>query len=140
MTLASSGNWGLFYFPLYDACQMSVASFFQDLKTHTLTLLGWGIGLGVLVFAVWWLLPDNWQIKYAAEYSVDGDQVVIERKPHNCDWNSAPLGSKHCHYDAVVTVYNQYGHIIEGPGLDKSNPPSDQKATKLQVQWQRVDD
>src|ERR1700747_1452190 len=58
------------------------------------------IGLAILVYALWWSLPDDWRIKYAAERWtdadwIDTDQVIVERKPHTCEWSSAPLGDKH---------------------------------------------
>jgi hypothetical protein len=115
-------------------------SLLQDIKTALSKLLKWAIGIGVVVFVAWWLLPNNWQIKYATEYWVDADKVVVEHKPYDCDWDSAPIGSKHCHYEPVVTVYNQYGNIMEGPGLVKENPPNDQNPAKVHVDWVRVED
>jgi hypothetical protein len=42
---------------------------------------------------------------YAWKYGLDSSKVTIERPPHDCEWTSAPIGEKHCHYDArVVTV------------------------------------
>jgi hypothetical protein len=39
----------------------------------------------------------------------------------------------------VVTVFNQEGKIIEGPG--QVNPlPADQNPAKVYVEWQRMDD
>ena len=29
---------------------------------------------------------------------------VFAKVPHNCDFLTAPLGSKHCHYERVVTT------------------------------------
>ncbi len=40
---------------------------------------------------------------YAFKYSVDDSNVTISHRPHNCDWGSAPLGDKHCHYKAEVS-------------------------------------
>jgi hypothetical protein len=103
------------------------------------TELKWIFGIVVLAFVVWWLVPDDWRIKYAAEYMLDTDRIVIEHKPFNCDWDSAPIGSKHCHYEKLVTVYNQDDKIIEGPA--QANPlPDDQKSAKVHVGWQRVED
>jgi hypothetical protein len=117
-----------------------VATFVQGIKTIFSTIVKWLIGIGIVAFIVWWLLPDSWRIKYASEYMIDSHQVVIDHKPYDCDWDSAPLGSKHCHYAAIVTVYNPYGHVIEGPGLDRANPPSDQSPSKVHVEWQRIEE
>lgn len=74
-----------------------------------------GLVLAGIAFAVWWVLPNDWRVKYAAEYMLNNDQIFIDRKPHNCEWASAPLGDKHCHYEKVVTVFNRKNEIIEGP-------------------------
>src|ERR1035438_654272 len=86
-------------------------------NTVSLTIK-WILGIAVLAVIVWWLLPDDWRIKYAAEYMLDTDQVIIERKPHNCEWNSSPIGDKHCHYDAMIMVYNFDGRVIDGTGVE----------------------
>jgi hypothetical protein len=75
---------------------------------------------------VWWLLPDTWRIKYAAEYMVQTDQVEIDNRPYNCEWGSAPLGNKHCHYEKMVAEVN--------PASGNTS------AVKVHVGWQRVDE
>ena len=93
----------------------------------------------MLAFVVWWILPNDWRIKYTAEYLLNPDRITVEHKPHDCDWSTAPLGNKHCHYENMVTVYNQDGKIIESFG--KANPATpDQEPAKVHVDWQRVDD
>jgi hypothetical protein len=59
---------------------------------------------GVPAAIIWMLLPDSvtQPVRYAAEYSVDQSHVFIEKKPTDCDWGHAPIGSKDCHYDKVV--------------------------------------
>jgi len=97
------------------------------------------VGLAILLVVVWWFLPNDWSIKYAAQYMIDTAQVTVEHKPHNCDWDSAPIGSKHCRYEAVVTVYNKHGEVIEW-GNRTDPAPIDQDAAKVHVGWQRVED
>jgi hypothetical protein len=29
-------------------------------------------------------------------------QVIVNPRPHDCEWLTAPLGDKHCHYDPLV--------------------------------------
>ena len=100
----------------------------------------WLFGIAILAVVVWWFLPDDWRIKYAAEYQLDLDQITIERKPHDCEWDSAPLGNKHCRYDEFVTVLNQDSKVIE-TSFGKAEPePSDQKPSKVHVEWRRVVD
>lgn len=63
--------------------------------------------------------------------AVDFDQVVIERKPHNCERGSAPLEDKHCNYRAIVTPLDPNGEVFTAPG---------QTPTKVHVGWERVDE
>lgn len=111
--------------------------------------------IAVLAVAAWWLMPDNWRSKYAVRYQVEPDQVFIDQKPHNCDWLSAPLGDKHCHYDSVVMVYNPDGKVIDGTGVQVNaggsmlsydggktwqQLPPDQHTAKVIVAWERVEE
>jgi hypothetical protein len=65
----------------------------------------WGIEQAAL-----YLAPTT-RVGYFLEYSTFAsgggikakyDQVVVDKRPHDCEWGSAPLGAKHCHYDARV--------------------------------------
>jgi len=85
----------------------------------------------ISAFAAWWLLPNDWRIKYAAEYMLDTDKVVIEHKPHNCEWGSAPIGNKHCHYKPIVTFYDSVGAVIR---------TEDVTPTKVNVEWERIEE
>lgn len=62
----------------------------------------WGLGAYVVV----WLAPEaEWAYKwrYAAEKEgFDGAKIRVNRKPHDCDFLTAPLGSKHCHYERRI--------------------------------------
>jgi hypothetical protein len=58
--------------------------------------------LAVLGLVIWFFLPTK--TKYALEYETDSSKVFMEDKPHNCDWATAPLGAKNCHYEKDVTV------------------------------------
>jgi hypothetical protein len=39
---------------------------------------------------------------YARKYGIAWVRVTIAQRPHDCEWDSAPLGSKHCHYESQV--------------------------------------
>jgi hypothetical protein len=39
---------------------------------------------------------------YALKYGVADSRVAIDKRPYNCEWGTAPLGDKHCHYEAQV--------------------------------------
>jgi hypothetical protein len=59
-------------------------------------------------YAAEWTFPESeWATKW--RYGLDDDlkdaDYVMERHPHDCEFMSAPLGDKHCHYDkAIITV------------------------------------
>lgn len=59
-------------------------------------------------YAAVWLWPESvwangW--RYSLEQDLDGANVVADRKPHDCEFLTAPIGDKHCHYDKrVMTV------------------------------------
>ncbi len=44
------------------------------------------------------------------------EQVIFEKRPHDCDFTAAPLGLKHCHYDSEVVVVmprkNEYKKLL----------------------------
>ena len=70
-----------------------------------------------------WLFPES-KFGYTMEYNLPDDKVIIERKPYDCEWGTAPLGAKHCHYEkAVQTETDQQG-----------------KVTAVYVSWQKVQD
>jgi hypothetical protein len=72
--------------------------------------------LGVPAAFIWMLLPDSvtQPVRYATEYSVDQSHVFIEKKPTDCDWGHAPIGSKDCHYDkAVAPSKNENGRVTD---------------------------
>ena len=58
-------------------------------------------------YASVWLLPTSvWAYKwrYAFEDHLDGATVQVDPKPHDCEFLTAPIGSKHCDYESVVTT------------------------------------
>src|SRR5262249_43612970 len=84
---------------------------------------GVAVGIAVLyllLFVAMWgslILAPTYKLGYFLKYSFYGfyghgasasgnaatwDQVFISPRPHDCEWETAPLGFKHCHYDPVV--------------------------------------
>ena len=64
--------------------------------------------------------------------TVDIENVNIEPKPHDCEWDTAPLGSKHCHYDSHEMRFNPAGN----PALTGNTGPHD----KIVVVWEKVNE
>ena len=58
------------------------------------------IGLLIVVGIVVWIWQPQWLVK--RWYSEGARQVSIAPKPHDCEFMTAPLGDKHCHYDKVI--------------------------------------
>jgi hypothetical protein len=89
------------------------------------TLL-WGVVLLIgLILARYWLTPEADQL--ADQYHVSADKIVIEPKPHGCDFDDAPLGNKHCHYDKSVDV-------------QRACPGPDCQVTAVYVSWRKVEE
>jgi hypothetical protein len=44
---------------------------------------------------------------YAAEYGVAWDKVTVYPRPNDCDFLTAPIGSKGCSYKSVATPYGR---------------------------------
>jgi hypothetical protein len=40
--------------------------------------------------------------KLAEQYNIPQDKVLIQAKPHGCDFDDAPLGNKHCHFEKRI--------------------------------------
>lgn len=62
---------------------------------------------------VWSMVsPVTWdQFRYSVEYRTDQDKVHVEPKPHDCDFDKAPLGDKECHFKKVVTTGTVNGKV-----------------------------
>jgi len=41
---------------------------------------------------------------YAIEYGVHYDQIHLDKRPHDCEYDASPLGNKYCHYEKHATV------------------------------------
>jgi hypothetical protein len=60
--------------------------------------------------------------------------------PHNCDFLTAPLGSKHCHYERVVTTIRiRRDQMSEDEGKTWGPVTPGAKRT-VYVSWNKVDD
>ncbi len=78
---------------------------------------------------------------YAFKYKVSPNLVSIEKYPHNCEWGTAPLGDKNCHYVASVAFTTLVG--VRDPLLDSRVTPSMREyreARSVIVSWTKVED
>jgi len=87
---------------------------------------------------------DLWysKLRYALEYGVQYGQVSKLAEPHDCDWMTAPLGKKNCHYEPEV--HSAFAAIREGKPMvtyDRGKTWSDNtnmEQTAVWITWQRV--
>lgn len=87
-----------------------------------------GLATVVIFFGlVWtyWMMPEKQRL--AEKYNVSQDKVFIEPKPHGCDFDDAPLGNKHCHYEKVLET-------------EKACPAPDCRVTGVYVSWHRLEE
>ncbi len=56
------------------------------------------------------VLWANWDTTWvlSARFKVDAENIYVERKPHDCDFLSAPIGQKHCSYESVYQVTDDH--------------------------------
>jgi hypothetical protein len=82
---------------------------------------------GAILVAIWpYLSLDPVKSWYAFTNKVPAERVTFEKKPHDCEFATAPIGSKHCHYAAKPFV-------LTGP-----DSPDGQKS--VVVAYERIED
>jgi len=138
----------------WDALETYAPMVTQRIKRYTSIVVSsafaisglWLYGGHVAVFfaptsttAYWW--------RYNTEFPVDYANVTVDRRPHDCDFMTAPLGAKHCHYVAdVLTVRSRAAsdgtHSVSFDGgktwrADNSTPPT---SPEVYVSWRKVED
>jgi hypothetical protein len=93
---------------------------------------GW-IFLAIVAAVVWYFFirGSDWAARsYAGEhYHVPDQKIVVEKRPHDCDFWTAPLGAKHCSYkrEYLVQWYMlaPWGahHPIQYTTMQEDQPP-----------------
>jgi hypothetical protein len=67
---------------------------------------GCAVWLLIIIIAIvyWNDIPDIWNSKFrfALSLHVTQDKITVQNKPHDCEFMSAPIGRKNCHYESVV--------------------------------------
>lgn len=53
----------------------------------------------VIVILIW---QPKWFQKWWTGVQEGTQNIVMLPKPHDCEFSTAPLGEKHCHYDKVI--------------------------------------
>jgi hypothetical protein len=113
--------------------------------------LFWLAVIGVFIF-----LSDVSESKwrYAFFHRVHIDHVTVQKKPPDCDFLTAPLGRKNCHFDKVLattmwsmsTAGKPIMSLDDGKSWFQFTPepgaivPQYPKVEDLYVSWKRMDD
>jgi len=85
---------------------------------------------------------------------VDSDKVMIEKRPHDCDFLAAPIGEKYCHYERVVSFVRwkiDRGRPLVSyddgqtwaeftPDANAGVVPAISTIKEVHISWQRKDD
>lgn len=112
---------------------------------------GWLALYGIIVggsHAAVYLFPQSaWAYHWRytlIESDLEGAEVTIDALPHDCEFWTAPVGSKHCHYDAeVVTVrmHRRSGTTLASFDDGRTWAPAEPSAKRwVYVSWTRVKD
>ena len=89
-------------------------------------LTGLGVVIATIVLGVsYWMTPERDRL--ASKYGIAKENVIIDPKPHGCDFDDAPLGNKHCHYEKVVEP-------------ERACPGPDCRVTGVYVSWRKVEE
>jgi hypothetical protein len=86
-------------------------------------LVGGFLLVCALIAADYWFRTEKQRL--ADEFKVPQEKVFIESKPHGCDFDDAPLGNKHCHFEKQV---------------DASRSCTGCSVTAVYVRWRRVEE
>ena len=111
--------------------------------------IGLWLTIAAVAAAIWFgLWGRHMPVRYAMQYSADLANVTVEDKPHDCEFLTAPLGSKNCDYEKSVAVerYNQdteTGRPIVAYGNSKKwewNDGGPLSGASVYVRWTKVED
>jgi hypothetical protein len=100
-------------------------------------------------FAIFYGCTEAWhsKTKYAVQYGVSYTQVTKSKEPHDCDWLTAPVGDKNCHYDpqarTVRTATSTTGKPIVSYDDGKTWSPNDSlppAEPAVYITWQKIED
>jgi|SRR5215831_5370906 len=94
-----------------------------------------------------WLFPESERAtrwRYGLEKGLEDANYDFSKRPHDCEFLTAPLGDKHCHYDRHVqtirireTSSGRWGSVDEGKSWSRAES-SDKPL--VYVSWTRVEE
>jgi hypothetical protein len=96
-------------------------------------------------YKVGYFLKYSTLVGFSGEWNVaTWDQVFVDHRPHDCEWGTAPIGSKHCHYNAVIqtvrTFVDDKGRLMVSYDEGKSSQvaSSTREEPAVYVSWAKV--
>jgi hypothetical protein len=74
-------------------------------------------GFQAIIYINSYEMRQEYEIRqeYAKQCGVPVNAVTIEKEPHDCEFLSAPMGSKHCHYvghSEKRTSYSNQDYVV----------------------------
>lgn len=89
------------------AVQRAAKSIDESLRERNQKEWSWlPLFLILVVAGVFSLSDEAWhsKLRYAVQYGTDIHKVTIGEEPYDCEFFSAPVGNKHCHYERSVST------------------------------------
>ena len=118
----------------YEKLYAEVKAVFRSI----LMFLWWStVAVVLFVLGLWIVSSTDTRIGLRIKYDLDDSHVFMDKKPHDCEWASAPLGDKHCHYEMVVApqmVYTGEEPVTFPDNLTVNNVKS------VTVTWNKIQD
>jgi hypothetical protein len=99
----------------------------------------WG-GLFLVLIGIWvWDgLSSAWHSKfrYSSQYGVQPENVFVDKEPTDCNFMRAPLGTKDCHYERIITArYVRTEIVYQLPVPTKPCEPNESGFTSGGSAW-----
>jgi hypothetical protein len=108
-----------------DSKKSSVMDIIGDAIVGYIKIAFIGGGCILALYGVFYFFESDAD-RLSNEYGVPAEKVLVEPKPHGCDFTDAPLGEKHCHFEKDVNVMRECGD------------PQQCKALSVAVAWRKV--
>ncbi|HTC93864.1 MAG TPA: hypothetical protein VK699_10465 [Terriglobales bacterium] len=103
------------------------------------------------IFLIIWLLaswPGSWLDKwtdrlwYSVRYDCDFKNVIVEKRPSDCDWFRAPIGDKDCQYKKAVNAFGteQRKQLMDQATSVEERQRYEQMPDSVTVAWEKESD
>lgn len=102
------------------------------------------MGGGILVVWLGWTTFTSTKVKLESQYGLTDGHVQVMKQPKDCEFVTAPLGEKNCHYEKRIALLNSKGELIGGDevmpdGKHVITEPKE-KVTDVFVNWVKIEE